>query len=71
MVIDRVWSKKERISIDIPLVARRVYMPLVDECKNKVALMYGPLLYAVEDVDNGKNLERTLFAERCRDHREI
>ena len=62
--IDRTWKKGDRIEIELPMVAQRVYPsakivsasdrtdPLrATPLKDKVALRYGPLVYNIEDVD--------------------
>lgn len=48
------WSVGDVLSVDFSLSARRVYAnPLVRANAGKVALQRGPLLYCLEEADNG------------------
>lgn len=55
-VITRKWKKGDRIELDLPMKARLVEAnPLVEEAKNQVAIMRGPIVYCLEgqDIANG------------------
>jgi DUF1680 family protein len=53
VVLKRKWDTPTRISLNIPMEVRKVQSsPLVAENAGKVALEYGPLVYAFEEVDN-------------------
>ena len=50
-------DKKEEITITFPMKARFVWAnPNVRADEGKVAVMRGPLVYCLEEIDNGKNL---------------
>ena len=50
-------GEKEEITISFPMKARFVWAnPNVRADEGKVAVMRGPLVYCLEEVDNGKNL---------------
>ena len=51
--ITRNWKKGETITIDFPMQVQKVTTnSKVTENQGKVALEYGPLVYAIESVDN-------------------
>ncbi|MBR1687116.1 MAG: glycoside hydrolase family 127 protein [Prevotella sp.] len=57
--ISRKFKKGDAISIQIPLRPRLVEAnPLVEENKNQVAIMRGPLVYCLEaqDIEGGKSI---------------
>ncbi len=57
MVLEREWKDGDTVSFDLDMRVRRVYSsPLVRENVGKVCLMRGPLVYCLEEKDNGKNL---------------
>ena len=57
LVFDRVWRNGDALTLDFEMPIRRVYAnPLVRQDLGKVALMRGPLVYCLEQADNGPNL---------------
>lgn len=51
--LDREWRPGDEVSLDFPMQVRRVRAnDKVTEYRGKVALEYGPLVYAWEAVDN-------------------
>ena len=57
LVFDRVWRDGDALTLDFEMPIRRVYAnPLVRQDLGKVALMRGPLVYCLEQADNGPNL---------------
>jgi DUF1680 family protein len=51
-VIERNWKKGDVVTIDMPMRVRLIEAnPLVEESKNQVAVMRGPLVYCLEGVD--------------------
>ncbi len=53
-VISRIWSKGDVIEINLPMSIRRVAAhEKVEDNRNKVALVRGPVVYCAEWVDNG------------------
>ena len=57
LVFDRVWRDGDVLTLDFEMPVRRVYAnPLVRQNLGKVALMRGPLVYCLEQADNGPNL---------------
>jgi DUF1680 family protein len=50
--IQRKWSAGDVIELDLPMPVRLIEAhPLVEEARNQVAVMRGPLVYCVEGVD--------------------
>ncbi len=51
--IERDWTAGDTITLSLPMPIRRIHChPYVEENSGRVALMRGPLLYCVEQVDN-------------------
>ncbi|MHB8093785.1 MAG: glycoside hydrolase family 127 protein [Candidatus Aminicenantales bacterium] len=51
-VISREWKPGDRIELVLPLVPQRVNaIDQVEDCRNKVALRYGPVIYNIEKFD--------------------
>jgi len=49
----RIWSGKEKLTLELPMPARRIHAdPRVAANKGRVAIARGPIVYAVESVDN-------------------
>lgn len=57
VILEREWLSDDCIEIlfEMPVVAMRAN-PLVRADAGKIALMRGPLVYCLEEVDNGNNL---------------
>jgi DUF1680 family protein len=57
-VIDRKWSAGDIIELDLPMRVRLIQAnPLVEEVRNQVAIMRGPLVYCLESVDLPEDVE--------------
>ena len=55
--IKRKWEKGDNISINFSIEVKRIYSnPKIRENAGKVALQRGPVVYCLEEVDNGSNL---------------
>ncbi|NLS06405.1 glycoside hydrolase family 127 protein [Rhizobium sp. P32RR-XVIII] len=55
--IEREWKAGDHVDLDIPLVARTLFAnPLVRQDAGRTAVMRGPLVYCVEETDNGAGL---------------
>ena len=55
--LNREWQEGDRISLTLPMPVRRVYgNPLLRHVAGKVALQRGPLVYCLEEADNGAEL---------------
>ncbi len=51
-VITRVWNAGDRIELELPLEAQRVWADeRIEANRGRVALQYGPLVYNIEDHD--------------------
>lgn len=60
-VISRRWKKGDRVELDLPVDAQRVYCDeRVEANRGRVAIQRGPVVYSFESVDNGKSVA---FAE--------
>lgn len=56
--ITRNWKDGDKITLDFPMTVRKVEAnPLVEENQGKMSLEYGPLVYAVEEVDNKESFD--------------
>ena len=55
--IDRDWKSGDKVDLSIPLTARKLFAnPLVRQDAGRTALMRGPMVYCVEETDNGAGL---------------
>ncbi|QRM57120.1 glycoside hydrolase family 127 protein [Sinorhizobium sp. BG8] len=55
--IEREWTDNDRVALFLPLALRPQYAnPKVRQDAGRVALMRGPLVYCVEETDNGPDL---------------
>ncbi|HLU22507.1 MAG TPA: beta-L-arabinofuranosidase domain-containing protein [Bacillaceae bacterium] len=55
--LQRSWKKEDKIELILPMEVERIQAnPLVRHNNGKVALQRGPVVYCLEEVDNGKNL---------------
>ena len=55
--LNRIWQEGDRIALTLPMPVRRVYgNPLLRHVAGKVALQRGPLVYCLEEADNGAEL---------------
>ncbi len=53
LTITRIWSRGDRVELDLPMPAERVYArPEVRMNLGRIALKRGPLVYCLEQVDN-------------------
>lgn len=51
--ITREWKAGDVVNLEFPMEVRKVIAnPLVEEDKGKMSLEYGPIVYAVEEIDN-------------------
>jgi DUF1680 family protein len=51
-VIKRQWRKGDQVSLDLDMQVQRIQShPDLKENENKIALQYGPIVYAIEDID--------------------
>jgi DUF1680 family protein len=52
-VVTRQWNQNDKIEVEFPMEVRTVKSnEKVEENKGKLAIEYGPLVYAVEEIDN-------------------
>lgn len=55
--VKRIWSKGDTVELYLNLKPRLVEAhPLVEELRNQVAVMYGPIVYCLESVDLPKDV---------------
>lgn len=58
VTITKNWKRGTTLQLDFPMQVRKVIAnPKVTENRGKVALEYGPLVYAVEEMDNKNNFD--------------
>jgi DUF1680 family protein len=57
--ITRNWKKGDKINLNFPMEVQEVETnSKVETNKNKVSLEYGPIVYAVEEIDNKTNFDQ-------------
>ncbi|KAF2511237.1 glycoside hydrolase family 127 protein [Flavobacterium foetidum] len=57
--VTRNWKKGDRIELNFPMEVQEVETnSKVATNKNKVSLEYGPLVYAIEEIDNKNNFDK-------------
>jgi DUF1680 family protein len=57
--ITRNWKKGDKINLNFPMEVQEVETNAkVETNKNKVSLEYGPIVYAVEEIDNKTNFDK-------------
>ncbi|MBB2183936.1 glycoside hydrolase family 127 protein [Lachnospiraceae bacterium MD1] len=55
--ITREWNGTETITMNFPMKVKRIYgNPMLRENIGKVAITRGPIVYCIEEADNGNNL---------------
>ncbi len=55
--VEREWKSGDKVDLVIPLAARKLFAnPRVRQDAGRTALMRGPLVYCVEETDNGAGL---------------
>jgi DUF1680 family protein len=59
LVITRAWQAGDTVVLDLPMVPVRVRAhPQVQHARGQVAIQRGPLVYCLEEIDNGAGLDR-------------
>lgn len=68
--VRRQWQIGDRIQLDLPVAIERVVADdRVEEDRGRSAIQRGPIVYALEGVDNGGHvLDRTLPLDAALDH---
>lgn len=62
--IKRSWQEGDRIALTLPMPVRRVYgNPLLRHVAGKVAVQRGPLVYCLEEADNGAELHNLVLPD--------
>jgi len=62
--ITRNWKSNDKVEIILPTQLKRVYSnPLVRENIGKVAIVKGPVVFCIEEADNGANLHLIYLAK--------
>ena len=60
--LKRLWQEGDRIVLTLPMPVRRIYgNPLLRSVAGKVALQRGPLVYCLEEADNGTALHNLVL----------
>ncbi|QOG03044.1 glycoside hydrolase family 127 protein [Flavobacterium sp. MDT1-60] len=58
-IVTRNWKKGDKINLNFPMEVQEVETnSKVETNKNKVSLEYGPIVYAVEEIDNKNNFDK-------------
>ena len=60
--LDRTWVPGDTVTLSFDLTVKRLYAhPSVREDAGKVAIQRGPIVYCLEEADNGRDLHRVLL----------
>lgn len=58
-ILRRQWNAGDTVLLELDMQPKRIYAnPLVSKDLGKVAIQRGPLVYCLEEVDNGRGLQR-------------
>ena len=64
VTIKRSWKGGDTIDLNLPMDIKRIYTnQQVGSNAGKTALMKGPIVYCLEEADNGKNLSSLILKE--------
>jgi DUF1680 family protein len=64
-LLRRTWSRDDRIALTLPMPIQRLEAhPAARMDCGKIALQRGPVVYCLEQVDNGKNLADISLSRR-------
>lgn len=67
MAIDREWTEGDTVALHLPMKAERVYPhPKVRQDAGRVALQRGPVLYCLEEADNGADLHEVVLGDKSK-----
>ncbi|NOU93926.1 glycoside hydrolase family 127 protein [Paenibacillus sp. LMG 31456] len=66
--INRVWRSGDTIELNLPMTVNRMKgHPLLRETIGKVALQRGPIVYCMEEADNGANLHQIVIERKSQE----
>ena len=69
--LERTWQPGDEVHLRLPMPVQRVYAdPRVTASVGRVALMRGPLVFCLEEVDNGPNLDALCLPRAAELHAE-
>lgn len=67
LYITKIWSDEETITLDFPMETKRIKCnPLVRQNIGKIALVRGPIVYCLEEADNGNNLHLVTLSREAK-----
>jgi uncharacterized protein len=60
VLINRKWKMNDQVELNFPMIPHGVIgHPMIEDTKGKVALMRGPVIYCLEEIDNPEYLNQT------------
>jgi len=66
-LIDRVWSNGDRVELSLTMPVERIAShPNVRHNAGCIALQRGPIIYCLEEVDNGANLANVIVPREAK-----
>ncbi|MFD0675791.1 MULTISPECIES: glycoside hydrolase family 127 protein [unclassified Paenibacillus] len=66
--INKVWQSGDTVELNLPMPVNRMKgHPLLRETIGKVALQRGPIVYCMEEADNGPNLHQIVIARQTQE----
>ncbi|MEJ7737164.1 MAG: beta-L-arabinofuranosidase domain-containing protein [Chitinophagaceae bacterium] len=58
-IVNKIWKKGDKVSLQFPMSVKKVICDKnVETNRGKVALEYGPIVYAIEEVDNKNGFDK-------------
>jgi DUF1680 family protein len=66
LIVDRIWQTGDTVTLDLDMEILRMHSnPLVSMNQCQTALQRGPIVYCIEEVDNGPNLAAIRLPNQC------
>jgi DUF1680 family protein len=66
LIVDRIWQTGDTVTLDLDMeILRMRSNPLVSMNQCQIALQRGPIVYCIEEVDNGPNLAAIRLSNQC------
>ncbi|MFC2085944.1 glycoside hydrolase family 127 protein [Bacteroidota bacterium] len=65
--VTRTWTAGDRVELELPMPIERVRAhPKVRQDAGKVALQRGPIVYCLEEIDNGGDLHEIILSRKAK-----
>ena len=65
-ILEREWQAGDTVTLELPMPVERVYAnPKVHQDRGRIALQRGPVVYCLESVDNGDDLNSLVLPHKA------